>query len=354
MQKNQDKLPPRTDGGVSGGRKNDTGEELVLKRIDHAGLSDYSNWFFDSVATTTFRNYRRGFTLFSSLLQEDQIDPLLISDIQIALSVLVRILNIAFQKRLKLSAVLVMKTAVTRLFEFMFSEDLSNIAILKMAIKYYTSVCAPRKEDLKLDWSVEKLLQYFMTLPRWSEMEFNMLMRCALVLCMSFSAMRFTEILAMNMSDTDPDEKIGVWKFWSHTKGHVGLEPIYLQDADDPHLSPVAALIELRNRIRQLKKDANSFWYKLVDSQLMLLSYNELRGAALEVLAAAGINDRRPYHIKHAVLTYLDKNGVSAQGIAAFARHKFGSMMAFKHYISYDGGKSSSKILMNAVRKEKN
>jgi hypothetical protein len=345
---------PRSDGGLSGGQKNDPGEELVLKLIDHAGLSDYADWFFESVASTTFRNYRRGFTLFSRLLQEDQIDPLMIIDVQMAVSVLVRVLNIAFRKNLKLSAVLVMKTAVVRLFEFMFSEDLGNVSILKMAIKYYTTACAPKKEDLKLEWSVEKLFEYFMTLPQWGEMEFNMLMRCALVLCMCFSAMRFTEILAMKMSDTDPDGKNGVWKFWSHTKGHVGLEPVYLQDADEPHLSPVAALVELRNRIRQLKKDAVSFWYKLVDGQLVLLSYNELRSSALEVLIAAGIKDKRPYHIKHAVLTYLDKNGVSAQGIAAFARHKFGSMMAFKHYISYDGGKSSSQILLNAVKEKKN
>jgi integrase len=342
---------PRTVGGIPGGRRNDVGEDLVMKMLVNVGLSEYSKWFFDSVAVSTFRNYRRGFTLFAQLLQEARLNPVEIKDSQIAVSVLVRILNVAFQKKLKLSAVTVMKTAVVRLFDFMFGADIGEVSILKMAMRYYTTKCVPKKEDLKLEWSVEKLFEYFMTLPSWVEMEFNCLMRCALVLCMVFSTLRFTEILSLNMVDTNPDEKSGVWKFWTRVKGHNCVEPVYLQSSEENHLNPVAALVELRKRIFGMDKKAISFWYRVVDGKLVSLSYNELRKAAVELLFAAGIQEKKPYHIKHAVLTYLDRNGVSAQGIAAFARHKFGSMMQYKHYIAWDHGKSSADLLVNAVKK---
>jgi integrase len=342
-----------SDGGISGGRRNDVGEELVRKIIENMGLSIYADWFFDSVAATTFRNYRRGFTLFVHLAREGGFDPLQIKDFQVALRVLLEVLNLAFQKRLKVSAVLVMKTAVVRLFEFLFGVKVGEIPIVEMAMKYYNSAYLPKKENLKLQWSVEKLFEYFMKLPEWKDLEFNRLMKCALVLCMAFSALRFTEILALNMNDTNPDTGLGVWKFWLHVKGHNYLEPVYLQMGDEIHLSPVAALLELRKRIRALDDSVSSFWCRLVGKSLMPLTYNELRGAAVDVLNAAGIQEKRPYHIKHAVLTFLDRNGISAQGIAAFARHKFGSMMAYKHYISQDNGKSSSKILENAVKKDR-
>jgi hypothetical protein len=69
-------------------------------------------------------------------------------------------------------------------------------------------------------------------------------------------------------------------------------------------------------------------------------------------LSAAGINDKRPYHIKHAVLTCVDEEGASMKDIAAFARHRFQSMAAYQHYISYDGGKNSVQKIVNRVRQE--
>jgi hypothetical protein len=214
--------------GPSGGRRNDCGEDLVRSMLRNVGMEDYSEWFFDSVAVSTFRNYRRGFTLFAQLLQETHLDPLQIKDSQMAAAVFVRILNVAFHKKLKLSAVSVMKTAVVRLFDFIFGMDIGEMAIVKMALKYYTSKCLPKKEDLKLEWSVEKLFEFFMTLPLWQDMEFNCLVRCALVLCMAFSTLRFTEILSLNMVDTNPDVGAGIWKFWLHVKGNNCLEPVFL------------------------------------------------------------------------------------------------------------------------------
>jgi integrase len=67
------------------------------------------------------------------------------------------------------------------------------------------------------------------------------------------------------------------------------------------------------------------------------------------VLQAAGIQERRAYRIKHAVITYLSKNGATARELAAFARHRFGSMAAYEHYISYDEGRENVEKLVKSV-----
>jgi integrase len=95
-----------------------------------------------------------------------------------------------------------------------------------------------------------------------------------------------------------------------------------------------------------------SFWYRLVKEEYIPLSYDGLRLAAVQVLQEAGINESRPYHIKHAVLTCLHESGASAKDIAAFARHRFESMAAYHHYISYDAGKMSVKSIADSIRKE--
>jgi hypothetical protein len=326
----------------------------VERLIEKIGLSEFKDWCLDSVAASTLRNYRRGFTLFVRLAKECQLDPFNIASADVGLAILLKVIKLAFQKKVKLSAVSVMKTAVVRLFEFVFNVDLSQVAILKMAMKRYTLAFLPKKHDLKLQWSVDKLFDFLMSLDQWEKLDFDMLVQVSIVLCMVFSTLRFTEIYSLNMVQSDPDEKLGVWKFWTHVKGHDFEEPVYLHMVDEPHLSPVAALVELRKRIKALDASVTSFWVKLLDGKVVLLKYDEVRKAAVNVLARAGINEHRPYHIKHAVLTCLDQRGMSAKDIAAFARHNFGSMSAYKHYISYDGGRANVNELVKVAKKKKN
>jgi hypothetical protein len=37
------------------------------------------------------------------------------------------------------------------------------------------------------------------------------------------------------------------------------------------------------------------------------------------------------------------------KNVVAFARHKFGSMAAYQHYISYDGGKESVQTILKTL-----
>jgi site-specific recombinase XerD len=345
-------VTPRAVDGMFGRRVNDEGQQMVLDLLRVNGVQDYSEWFFKSLAETTLRNYRRGFTLFHKLLVEERLDIDQIKKAEMALAVMVRVLKVAFQKKLKLSAVSTMKTAMVRIFDFIFNIQFEELPILKMAMKFYSSGNLPKKEMLKLQWSVDALLQFLMTKVPFKEQKFNELVDVCIVLCMAFTTLRFTELFKLEMDSTDPDVVQGVWKMWSLVKGHNYLEPVFLHTVDEPHLDPIMALVELRRRIREIDPKANSFWQHLDNDKLRLLSYNEIRESATRILLEAGIKETRPYHIKHAVMTCLDENGVSAKDIAAFARHRFESMTAYKHYVSYDGGKKSVGIIASSIKKK--
>jgi integrase len=272
-----------------------------------------------------------------------------------AVAALIRALKVACESKCKLSAIVLMKTAVVRLFSFAFNIDLSHMPTVRMAMRYFTLSEMPRREMLRLQWSVDQLLCYLKDLPPFETMEFNQLTEVAVVLSMAFTALRFSEIYNLDIQETIPDVGRYEWKFWVHVKGHDYKEPVVLHRVEDCHLDPVSALWTLRSRIVALVASkgltALSFWYRLAGEDLVPLSYDGLRAAAVRMLQAAGINENRPYHIKHAVLTCLHECGASARDIAAFARHRFESMAAYHHYISYDAGKLSVKDIANSARK---
>jgi integrase len=326
---------------------------LVLDLLANVGLKDIADWFLGSVAPTTLRNYRRGYSLFSRLVKESGIAVSSINNSTVAISTFVRVLRLAFQNKIKLAAISNMRTAMVRIFSFMFNVDLSQSVIFRMAMRFYTLKNLPRKESLNLHWSVDQLLSYVKQLPPFVKMEFNQLTEVTVVLCLAFTTLRFTEILALNLFESDPDSQTGAWKLWVHVKGHDCLETVVIHSVKEGVPDPVAALVEMKTRIKKYGgfERFKVSWFKRVGAELQPLSYDELRSAAVRVLAAAGINEKRPYHIKHAVLTCLDEEGASMKDIAAFARHRFQSMAAYQHYISYDGGRKSVERIVNRVGK---
>jgi integrase len=171
---------------------------------------------------------------------------------------------------------------------------------------------------------------------------------------MIFSAARFTEIQRIPLNDSDPSADMSSWIFMVKVKGHNFVEPIQLFSTREKRTDPIPALLCLRNRIRQLiperYKQENRFWYKLWDGKILLMSYNDIRNAASNVLRAAGLPCSKPYRIKHAVMTYLSQHGTDARNLAAFARHSFESMTAYKHYVSYDQGKMSTDKIAESLQ----
>jgi integrase len=353
-EKEPGQVTSRSTSGVFSGRRNNEGQQMVLTLLKARGLLEFADWFFRSVAESTWRNYRRGFTLFSAVLKRSNIDPLSISTVDRAVAALIRALKVASEIRTRLSTILLMKTAVVRLFSFMFNQDLSHMPMVRMALKCLTLNEMPRKEMLRLRWSVDQLLRYLRELPSFEAMEFNQLTAVTVVLCMAFTALRFSEIYSLDIQETLPDRGKREWKFWVHVKGHDFKEPVVLHGVDESHLDPLSALWILRSAVyafSALKKEKPvGFWYRLVDKEYIPLTYDGMRLAAARVLQQAGIEENRPYHIKHAVLTCLHESGCSAKDIAAFARHRFESMAAYHHYISYDGGKMSVRNIVDSVK----
>jgi hypothetical protein len=341
--------------GVFSGRRNDEGQQMVLMLLRAKGLSEFSEWFFRSVAESTWRNYRRGFTLFSVILRRCGVDPLSINTVDRAVAALIRALKVASELKTRLSTIFLMKTAVLRLFSFMFNVDLSHMPMVKMALRCLTLNEMPRKEMLRLQWSVDQLLNYLMRLPSFETMEFNQLTAVTFVLCMAFTALRFSEIYSLYVQESLPDRGKKEWRFWVHIKNHDFKEPVVLHGVDDPHLDPLSALWTLRSAVYNalaLKREKPvGFWYRMVGKECVPLGYDGMRTAAARVLQQAGIDESRTYHIKHAVLTCLHESGTSAKDIAAFARHRFESMAAYHHYISYDGGKMSVQNIANSVKR---
>jgi integrase len=336
-------------------RRNDEGQQMVLMFLRARGLSEFSDWFFRSVAESTWRNYRRGFTLFSVILRKCGVDPLSINTVDRAVAALIRALKVASELKTRLSTIFLMKTAVLRLFSFVFNVDLSHMPMVKMALRCLTLNEMPRKEMLRLQWSVDQLLNYLMRLPSFETMEFNQLTAVTVVLCMAFTALRFSEIYSLDIQETLPDRGKKEWRFWVHIKNHDFKEPVVLHGVDDSHLDPLSALWTLRSAVYNalaLKREKPvGFWYRMVEKECIPLGYDGMRTAAVRILQQAGIEENRPYHIKHAVLTCLHESGTSAKDIAAFARHRFDSMAAYHHYISYDGGKMSVQNIVSSIKR---
>jgi hypothetical protein len=84
--------------------------------------------------------------------------------------------------------------------------DLSQAPILRMAMRTYTLQDLPKKEMLRLKWSVEQLFDYLRKLLPFEKMHFDQLTGVCIVMCIAFSALRFTEMMTLNLLETDPEK----------------------------------------------------------------------------------------------------------------------------------------------------
>jgi hypothetical protein len=173
----------------------------------------------------------------------------------------------------------------------------------------------------------------------------------SIVHLMVFKGLRFTEIYRLSRTETSPEPD--GWKFWLVVKNHRVKESIFVFPSTDKHLDTLNMLLELRCRIKDRIdnniKNHNMFWFKEVGDSILPMSYEEVRQAAAQVLDMAGINEHQPYHIKHAVLTFLSEKNVSPAEVTAFARHSYGSMAASAFYTSWDSGRALSNMIVKAA-----
>jgi site-specific recombinase XerD len=176
------------------------------------------------------------------------------------------------------------------------------------------------------------------------------LTRKCVVLLMATTAARFTEMEQFKPNDSEPQEQNRTWTFFVRVKNREYKEPIVLHRTQTAEIDPIIAMLELRERIRRKRQskcyEENTFWYT---TQWTVMSTEQIRQAAKDLLQEAQIQDHRPYHIKHATVTCLKKRGVSADQLTKLCRHKMSSSVTMEYYMSDDMGAACSKRLEAAM-----
>jgi site-specific recombinase XerD len=315
------------------------------------GFTDMAEYYKSSVGEGTFRNYRRGLADYSRSLKQLEISSKSLDTIENAVKVTSRVFHYAVLEGWNGERLKMMRTAVSKLFSAVFGCNFSNNSLIRDIVQSHINKNPPKKERLSLSWKLEDLLCFLRTRPLPHLCSFKDLTALSIVHLMIFKGLRFAEIHRLSPVDTSPEPN--GWKFWLVIKNHRKKELVSIFPSDDKHLDTLGMLSELHSRIQGRIGDDinryNTFWFKEVVDLLLPMTYNEVRLAAAQVLDTAGIKEHHPYHIKHATLTFLSRQGVPAAEITAFARHSYGSMSANAFYTSWDNGRALSSRIAKAA-----
>jgi hypothetical protein len=339
-----------SNSGLSNSRKNDLGEEFLREIYSMRDLSEVASYYKTSIGETTFRNYRRGLADYARVLQILKIPVRSIEDNDCATRITARVFHYGVEAKWNGARLRNMKTAVSKLFSAVFGTDFTTNILIKDIIQSHVNNNPPKKERLSLNWKLEDLLIFLKSKPIPRSCSFKELTILTIVHLMVFKGLRFAEIHRLSPIETSPEPE--GWKFWLVIKNHRIKESISIFPSPDEHLDTLNMLLELKSRIQNKIGDDfekhNTFWFKEIGDNILPMAYDEVRQSAAEVLKLAGIDEPRPYHIKHAVLTFLSQRNVPPAEVTAFARHSYGSMAASAFYTSWDNGKALSNKIIEA------
>jgi hypothetical protein len=115
----------------------------------------------------------------------------------------------------------------------------------------------------------------------------------------------------------------------------VATAPVSLSTPDDPTTISTGVLSNGSTASPGLL-DENGFPYK----------NEQIRAIAKRTLMRAGIDEKRPYHIKHAMVSMLYKKRLPPEQIALFLRQKVDSSTFFNNYVSNDLGRQCSDAVV--------
>jgi site-specific recombinase XerD len=243
-----------------------------------------------------------------------------------------------------------MRRAVSILYSYKFDWEASTDTIVKAVMRAHTLRQLPVKEPLKLTWELPEMFRHIVQMGDNRDLTDGQLTQKCICLVMATTAARFTEIAQFSLNDTDPEESDSTWSFIVRVKNREYKQPIVLHPMQHMEIDPVVAMQELRQRVRKKKKTRHliddTFWY---NERWSMMSMCEIRQAAKQLLLDAGIDETRPYHIKHATVTWLSKQGIAADRIVRFIRHALGSTVYVQHYLSEDLGEMCTKVIESTV-----
>jgi hypothetical protein len=265
-------------------------------------------------------------------------------------SILTQVLDWSGRNGAKLYWIRNMRRAVSVLYNYKFDKEASDDAIVKTIVHAHTVQQLPVKEPLKLNWELPEMFQYIEQMGKNQDLTHQQLTGKCITLVMATTGARFTEIEQFSLNDTDPKDSNATWAFNVRVKNREFKQPIVLHSMQHDAINPVAAMIELRKRIRKRKRSKHliedTFWY---NDKWEVMRVDEQRAAAKRLLLDAGIDEHHPYHIKHAMVTWLSKQGIAADRIVRFIRHALGSTVYVQHYLAEDLGAACTKVIDDSV-----
>jgi hypothetical protein len=239
-----------------------------------------------------------------------------------------------------------MKSAISVLFNYKFHQEMSDNPMVQTIVRAHTMHDLPVRSPLRLDWELPQLLQYIAGMGSNRDLTHTLLVQKCVVLVMATTCARFTEMEQFGLEDSDPAADGSHWTFIVRVKNRDYRQPIILHATQNDNINPIKAMSELRERVRKKREmcemKSNTFWYTPTAT---VMSYNEIRHAAQLLLLAAGIRDRRPYHIKHATISWLYKQHVPSEQIIRFIRHALSSTTFLEYYLSDDLGERCTGVI---------
>jgi site-specific recombinase XerD len=239
-----------------------------------------------------------------------------------------------------------MKSAVSVLFNYKFHQEMSDDPVVQSVVRKHIRDDLPVRTPLRLEWELPQLLEHIAQMGSNQDLTHTLLVQKCVVLVMATTCARFTEMQQFALEDSNPTDDSRRWEFIVRVKNRDYRQPIILHATRNDNINPVKAMSELRERVRKQREmgemQSNTFWYT---SNGTVMGYVEIRQAAQRLLLAAGIRDRRPYHIKHATISWLYKQHVPADQIIRFIRHALSSTTYMEYYLSDDLGERCTDVI---------
>jgi site-specific recombinase XerD len=244
------------------------------------------------------------------------------------------------------------RTALSVLFNYRLDKELTDSAQVKSLMRACELEQPKIKKPLQLNWKLSDLLNHIRLMPPNARLTYGKLQRKCIGLVMIFTTARFSEMEQFKVNAQEPKGKEKSWRFIVRIKGKNFLQPIEVHATEDKQLDPIIALKALKQRMRTRKlikrnRPMGSFW-RTERGKTMTAAH--LRAQVKSLLSDAGIQERSPYHIKHATLTCLHQKGASADDLRRMARHDSSSTAYTDFYLEDDLGASCSRMIESAMK----
>jgi hypothetical protein len=253
------------------------------------------------------------------------------------------------------------KHGATTLLGLVFGKSFSNHPALSGLSRSFRVHHPAHEPYVELSWHLSQLLQYFVSLgDNNAALSYRDLMGKFVCLCMITAGMRLTEIQRLDLWSAEPTDNY--WQTYTGIKKHDALSIVRLPRLPQkPSLDPVLTLINIRERHSARVKypaggrvgatavvsypnhatdrpnsnamirsglldertglNSNAMMRSgLLDERGTEYSAPQIRYLAKYTLRKAGIDDKRPDHIKHATVSYLYSLHLPPEVIAQFLR----------------------------------